>query len=339
VFYPDGMTYRTSKMRRIIVFYLLSIIGIPALYGQKPVNWKVIPSSFNNSMVITAVLNMQSTQSRDPEDVVAAFIGNEVRGVASSSVYINSKDIYVASLIVYSNDINALVTFKLFNTASNTVSNAVIAPIVFEADGIVGSLEAPLVIKDNNVPTELNLSKTIVNENLPAEALVGIFEVVDLDVADTHVFSLVNSNVFEDNSFFEIKNNSLYTKSMFVYDDKSSYTINVQAEDSKKGKIVKTFIVFIKKDEIGDVFEFNNLITHNGDGYNDVLKINRIDFYVDYNLFIYNKRGQLVYNTNNYHNDWNGADNPDGVYYLYFSGKNQAGKLFTYKEALRIINN
>jgi gliding motility-associated-like protein len=333
------MTYRTSKMRRSIVFCLLSIMSITAMYGQMPVNWKVVPSSFNNSMVITGVLNMQSTQSRDQDDVVAAFIGNEVRGVASPSTYVNSKDVYVVSLIVYSNETNAVVTFKLFNKASNTVSNAVIAPIDFEADGRVGSFEAPLVIKDNNIPTELNLSNTVINENLPAESLVGIFDVVDFDVADTHVLSLVNSSDFVDNNFFEIKNYSLYTKSTFVYDEKSSYTIQVMAEDPKKGKIVKIFVISIKKEEINDVFEFNNLITHNGDGYNDVLKISRIGFYKDYNLFIYNKYGQLVFKTNIYNNDWNGDDNPDGVYYLFFSGANQAGKQFTYKEALRIINN
>lgn len=326
-------------MRRIIVFHLFLIIGVPALYGQVPVNWKVVPSSFNNSMVVTAVLNMQSVQSRSPEDVVAAYIGNEVRGVGSPSTYVSSKDIFVVSLIVFNSDINSLITFKLFNKASNTVSDAVIAPIVFEADGRVGSLEFPLIIKDNNIPTDLILSETIVKENLPAESLVGIFEVVDLDVTDTHVITLVNNSVFEDNTYFEIKNNSLYTKSTFIYKDKNSYTIQVQAEDPKKGKIVKSFDILIHEDEIGDILEFNNLITHNGDGYNDVLKINYIHLYVDYNLFIYNKRGQLVFNTNNYSNDWNGDDNPDGVYYLYFSGKNQAGKQFIYKEALRIINN
>lgn len=435
----DGITYRVFKMSRTIVFLcFLSIIGLPTLYGQVPANWQVVPSSFNNSMVVTAVLNMQSTQSRDPDDVVAAFIGDEVRGVASPSTYVNSKDIYVVSLIIYSND-NGPITFKLFNKASNTVSSAVIGPINFEADSRVGSFDNPLVIKDNYVPTELNLLGGVVKEYFPVGTLVGAFEVIDLDLADVHIFSFVDDKVFGDNTFFEIKNNDiytkstfvyankssytiqvqaedpkrgkivkifiilvkkdnndptdlklsevevyenlpagtlvgtfevidldltdihilsfvddkafegntffdiknseLYTKSTFVYADKSSYTIQVQAEDHKKGKIVKTFVILVKKDEIDDVLEFNNLITHNNDGYNDVLKINYISLYVDYDLFIYNKQGQLVFNSNNYLNDWNGGNNPDGVYYLYFSGKNKRGKQFTYKEALRIINN
>lgn len=317
----------------------LCFITTQVLYAQMPANWNVTPSNFNNSMVITAVLNMQSVQSLNPQDAVVAFINGEVRGVAFPTTYIKSSNIYLASLIVYSNDTNGLITFKLFNSASNKVSDAVITPINFEADSRLGSFEVPFVIKDNNIPSELTLSDTTINEKLPEQTLIGNFRVVDLDVADTHVFSLTDNKDFYDNAFFELKNNSLYSKVIFIYDDKSSYTIEVQAEDPKKGKIVKTFIIDIKKDDIGDVFEFNNLITHNEDGYNDVLKINYINFYKDYHLFVYNKQGQLVFSSSNYNNDWNGGENPDGVYYLYFSGKNQQGKEFIYKEALRIINN
>lgn len=74
-----------------------------------------------------------------------------------------------------------------------------------------------------------------------------------------------------------------------------------------------------------------NVITPNGDGQNDKLIITSIqdaglsssggaqsvinDFYISNELVIYNRWSQVVYETKNYVNDWDGGDLTDGVYF------------------------
>jgi len=57
-----------------------------------------------------------------------------------------------------------------------------------------------------------------------------------------------------------------------------------------------------------------NVFTPNNDGFNDAFVIEGI-LGVQNNLKIFNRWGQIVYETNNYKNNWNGKDVADGTYY------------------------
>jgi gliding motility-associated-like protein len=63
----------------------------------------------------------------------------------------------------------------------------------------------------------------------------------------------------------------------------------------------------------------SNLITANGDGFNDVWNIQNIQFYPANKVTIYNRNGMKVYEQEAYNNSWNGTYNgeqlPDGTYY------------------------
>lgn len=63
----------------------------------------------------------------------------------------------------------------------------------------------------------------------------------------------------------------------------------------------------------------SNLITANGDGYNDNWNIQNIEYYPQNKVTIYNRNGMLVYEQEAYNNSWNGTFNgaqlPDGTYY------------------------
>jgi gliding motility-associated-like protein len=240
--------------KNLLGVFTLFILSLTSIYAQAPATWVVNPSAYNHSMTITAVLNMSSVESRDTQDVVAAFIGSDVRGVGSAITPIVSSNRYVAYFVIYSNDLNELVTFKLYNRVTNKVTNSVTLPVKFIADGNIGTFVNPLVIKDNNVPTDLTMSNLTIEENKPASSLVGTLNVVDEDLADTHVFTFLDGVGFEDNTAFEIFNGSIYAKSSLDFEAKSRYTIRIQAEDSKMGKIVKTFQITVIDDELPTVF-------------------------------------------------------------------------------------
>ncbi len=64
-----------------------------------------------------------------------------------------------------------------------------------------------------------------------------------------------------------------------------------------------------------------NIFTPNGDGYNDYFVIEGIEECKEPKLYIKSKSGQLVYQSTNYQNDWNGENCNDGIYMYYFTYK------------------
>jgi len=58
-----------------------------------------------------------------------------------------------------------------------------------------------------------------------------------------------------------------------------------------------------------------NVITPNGDGFNDYFVIKGIEDYPQTHLQIFNRWGKKIYESTDYKNDWNGEKYHDGVYY------------------------
>ena len=58
-----------------------------------------------------------------------------------------------------------------------------------------------------------------------------------------------------------------------------------------------------------------NIITPNGDKKNDSLAFTNLEFYPGSSLKIYNRWGNMVYESSDYKNDWQGGEHSDGTYY------------------------
>lgn len=71
-----------------------------------------------------------------------------------------------------------------------------------------------------------------------------------------------------------------------------------------------------------------DLITANGDGFNDTWNLIGIENYPDTKVMVFNTSGNLVFESDNYNNDWNGNYNgtqlPDGTYYYIVELSNDA---------------
>ncbi len=90
------------------------------------------------------------------------------------------------------------------------------------------------------------------------------------------------------------------------------YTLKVVSADGCKNeddvfiKVVKDFIV-------------PNTFTPNGDGINDLWKIENLNFYPNHRLEVFNRNGQKLFESTNYNGDWNGSYKgkplPSGTYY------------------------
>ncbi|HOV10838.1 MAG TPA: gliding motility-associated C-terminal domain-containing protein [Bacteroidales bacterium] len=67
--------------------------------------------------------------------------------------------------------------------------------------------------------------------------------------------------------------------------------------------------------------EIPNVITPNGDGYNDLFKIKNLDKYPTNTLTIASRNGQVVFETTNYQNNWDAQHLDAGTYYYILSYK------------------
>jgi gliding motility-associated-like protein len=68
-----------------------------------------------------------------------------------------------------------------------------------------------------------------------------------------------------------------------------------------------------------------NVMTPNGDGDNDTFKVQSIARYPGSTCQIFNRWGNLVFETKSYDGSWNAADLPDGVYFYVIGVKRSSG--------------
>lgn len=107
-------------------------------------------------------------------------------------------------------------------------------------------------------------------------------------------------------------NNSGLTNPSHTYSHDGVYNVWLYLVTDKGCVDSVTREVMVIIDEI----EIPNIITPNGDGLNDVFHITNIDKLEWSHIKIYNRWGTLVYNMENYKNDWDGENLADGVYYF-----------------------
>ena len=93
----------------------------------------------------------------------------------------------------------------------------------------------------------------------------------------------------------------------------------IVAENTERPELISrsnlVCLEFLRKLKLPDV------VTANGDGYNDKFVIENIHLYSEHRLEIYNRSGRPVFNTDNYQNDWPPDDLASGVYYFQFKVK------------------
>ena len=115
--------------------------------GQTP-DWSVNPAQFENSMNVIATLDVLGLQSEDEDDIVAAFIGDECRGIAHP-VYRERYDAYFVTMDIYGgNDAGQPVTFRAFDASTGTLYPEVVAnkDVTFQFLELNGTYSDPVAL-------------------------------------------------------------------------------------------------------------------------------------------------------------------------------------------------
>jgi hypothetical protein len=138
----------------IIVFLFVWFSGINARLNAQP-NWEVNPQEFEFSMTITGKVTTNGYFSIDENDIVAAFINGQCRGIVNLK-YESFMGSYFAYLMVYSNNTAEDITFKIFDASENLVISAK-DTIVFGVNSIIGSLDEPIIFSSNLLNNEAKI--------------------------------------------------------------------------------------------------------------------------------------------------------------------------------------
>jgi gliding motility-associated-like protein len=87
-------------------------------------------------------------------------------------------------------------------------------------------------------------------------------------------------------------------------------------------------------------FYFNvpNAFTPNGDGLNDIFRpVATSDLIRQFSMVIYNRCGQMIFETTIPTEGWDGKDAPAGVYSWFISYSNHTGKVFKMRGSVSLL--
>lgn len=117
---------------------MLLMVAVP-LNAQAPADWAVNPAGYEHFMTVTAELIIDDEAVMNENSVVAAFVGDECRGVAEPSIIENQT---VFFLMVYGNAGETDMSFRAYYAPEDTVINLT-DTLTFESGAAYGTPDEP----------------------------------------------------------------------------------------------------------------------------------------------------------------------------------------------------
>lgn len=133
--------------------------------GNEP-DWYVNSDAYYNSMNIIGSLDIMGVRSEDEADIVAAFIGEECRGLAHP-VYNSRYDSYFVVMDIYGNDDekDTLVTFRAYDASTGILYpvidvNGDPMSIKYKSLDLIGKYDSPAaLVTENLIEQDIALKK------------------------------------------------------------------------------------------------------------------------------------------------------------------------------------
>ncbi len=113
------------------------------VFGKSP-SWSVNPASFSKSMSIIGQVRINNVISANTEDILAAFVGNECRGLGKVTYY-EQLDKYFVFMDVYGVNENEDVEFRIWNSATGKTHVDVQPELQFVTNSRIGRVADPQI--------------------------------------------------------------------------------------------------------------------------------------------------------------------------------------------------
>ena len=127
-------------MKKLHVFILFSL----SLGLSDPPDWTVNPPDFQFNASMTGVLLFNGEVSTDDTDVIAAFVGDECRGIKTDGIIFPPTGRMVFGITLYGNSTGENLTFKAYDASNDQVTDDINFNYTFTPNDIVGNMEDPV---------------------------------------------------------------------------------------------------------------------------------------------------------------------------------------------------
>ena len=248
---------------------------------HSPTNITLSNSNVDENLPIGTEVGILTTTDPDPDDTHSySFVSGE--GDTDNNSFTISND--------------ELLTDEIFDY--ETQSSFSVRIQTYDGNWGTFSKSFTITINDvNDIPTDITLSSSTVDENLPVGSEVGIFSSTDEDTGDTHTYSFVSGEGDIDNNSFTISDDELLTDEIFDFEIQSSYSIRVQTDDGNGGTFSKSYIITVTIQT--DVFNssINEVKTYPNPVKNTLfVNLENVQFNVD-KILLFNSNGKLVFSS------------------------------------------
>ncbi len=110
-------------MKNYLYTGLILLLFNSKLFAHTPIDWIVNENNFQYSMTFVGFINMDGKTLANSNDMVAAFVEDECRGVAKL-IYVASENKYYAYLTVFANINGESIDFKLYDSEKDMIKHA-----------------------------------------------------------------------------------------------------------------------------------------------------------------------------------------------------------------------
>lgn len=156
-------------MKKKILFTLISVLLPLSLWAQES-HWQCNPGDFQYDMTVIVSLELDEATITDLSNYeIAAFCGNECRGVVSANDILDTGTAQVGYLRVRSNSSSGEnITFKVYDKTEQKELNVQNAKITFSSNATQGSASSPfkLDITQRYTPGDVNGDEIIDTEDV-----------------------------------------------------------------------------------------------------------------------------------------------------------------------------
>jgi hypothetical protein len=202
--------------------------------GPRP-DWKVNPNDFESSMNITGQIKVEGTFQEDPDDLLAAFIGDLCVGI-TSPIYVSENNAYFTFFDVYGNaeHKDLPLTFKLWDASTGRIYPKVetsVADIRFVATKVVGSLAGPVVFSTLDIAEQIIPLKkgwTWISSNVPNDN-PSVFSQIKSSLANTGVI-IKGRNAYVQQPNWKGTLSSISEKSMYIINTNKEHVLKLEGK-------------------------------------------------------------------------------------------------------------
>jgi gliding motility-associated-like protein len=185
-----------------------------------------VDSILEKSAVGTFTADLTTTDADGTDNFIYSLIAGQ--GAADNALFrINGNLLEIDSVLNFNNAKTRSVRIQSSDKGGRTIQSSFIIR----------------VINQNDLPTDLLLSDTTVNEIAPIGTRVAILSSIDEDPSDNFIYTLIAGSGDGGNANFTIEGNELKTSTTFDFETQTAYSIRIRTTDNQGGKLEKTFII------------------------------------------------------------------------------------------------